>query len=130
MRALAAGLAIVLAVAPAAAQHMDKALFLELATGSDREQQALLLVYLRGVLNGLEAANMELRRYGRARLFCAPDEPPLEADWLVDELVNYLQRYPAVPDTASISVIANFALQESYPCERPVKGDGESQGPR
>ncbi len=107
-------------VAPAAAQHMDKALLLEIATGGDQEARALLLVYLRGALNGLESANMNLTRRGDARLFCPPDEPPIEPTWLVEELIAYLKRYPAVPDNISIALVAAFALQQAFPCEQEM----------
>ena len=44
---------------PVASQsHMDKLLFLELANSQDSEAWGLLLVNLKGVLAGLEAANM------------------------------------------------------------------------
>ncbi len=110
------------AARPAPAQHMDKALFLEIATGPDEEARALLLVYLRGALNGLESANMTLRRRGEARLFCPPAEPPIDPDWMINELLGYLKRYPAIPDTVSIAVIGTFALQEAYPCEQRSGG--------
>ncbi len=113
---------ILAAARPAPAQHMDKALFLEIATGADEEARALLLVYLRGALNGLESANMTLTRRGAERLFCPPAEPPIDPDWMINELLAYLKRYPAIPDTVSIAVIGTFALQEAYPCERPTGG--------
>ncbi|MDP6515717.1 MAG: hypothetical protein QF926_03705 [Alphaproteobacteria bacterium] len=106
--------------APAPAQHMDKALFLDLATGGDDEQRGLLLVYLRGTLHGLEAANMTLLRRGDGRLFCAPPEPPLAAPWLVETLLAYLKRYPAIPDTTALPVIATFALAETFPCAADI----------
>ena len=113
---------VFVAARPAPAQHMDKALFLEIATGVDDEARALLLVYLRGALNGLESANMTLTRRGAERLFCAPAETPIDPDWMINELLAYLKRYPAIPDNTSIAVIGAFALQEAYPCEQRSGG--------
>ena len=64
-----AALAVLLSNTPAPAQHMDKNMFLEIATLGDAEQKGLLTVYLRGVLNGLEASNMESLRQGLPQIF-------------------------------------------------------------
>jgi len=114
-------LSMLLSVTSAPAQHMDKTMFLEIETSGNNEQRALLAVYLRGVLNGLEASNMDLLRQGRALLFCAPPEPALTPEWLIEKLLIYLRRYSAIPNDLSIAVIANNALAEQFPCERQVR---------
>ena len=102
--------------APARAQHMDKALFLEIVTSGDTEQQALLLVYIRGLLNGLESADIALRKEGRERLACPPDDAPLEPGWLIDKLVAYYTQYPDIPGNISVGVTATLMLAELFPC--------------
>ena len=123
MRALAAALVLVLALsaAPAAAQsHMDKALFLELAQTPDATEWGLLLVHLKGVLAGLEAANMTLVRRGDAPLYCPPRDTVLTPAWAAEALVAYLEPYPKIPGNISIAVVAGFALAERFPCETPT----------
>ena len=118
MRALAAALVMALAAVPAAAQsHMDKALFLELAQKPGAAEWGLLLVHLKGVLAGLEAANMTLVRRGDAPLYCPPRDAVLTPAWAADELVAYLGQYPNIPDNISIAVVAGFALAERFACE-------------
>jgi len=103
---------------PALAQsHMDKALFLELAADPGSEAWGLLLVHLKGVLAGLEAANMRLVRRGDERLYCPPPDAAITPEWSAGELMAYLGRYPKIPDNISIAVIATFALAEAFPCE-------------
>ena len=113
-------LSMMLNVTSAPAQHMDKTMFLDIETSGNNEQRALLAVYLRGVLNGLEASNMDLLRQGRALLFCAPSEPALTPEWLVEQLLAHLGRYSAIPNNLSIAVITNNALAEQFPCKRHV----------
>jgi hypothetical protein len=123
-RRLAAALALLLAAAPAQAtaqSHMDKALFLELAAERDSESWGLLLVHLKGVLAGLEAANMQLTRRGDARLYCPPPDAVLTPDWAAGALESYLARYPDIPPNMSIAVIATFMLADAYPCETPAR---------
>ena len=88
-----AALAILLCTTPAPAQHMDKNMFLETATLGDAEQKGLLTVYLRGVLNGLEASNMESLRQGLPQIFCPPTEALPTSAWLTEILRQYLQKY-------------------------------------
>ena len=95
---------------------MDKALFLDLAADPDGEGWGLLLVHLKGVLAGLEAANMQLVRRGDAALFCLPPGTMTTPDWTAEALKNYLARYPKIPDNASVAVLATFMLAEAYPC--------------
>ncbi len=103
---------------PAAAQsHMDKALFLELANSQDSQAWGLLLVNIKGVLAGLEAANMTLVRRGDDRLYCPPPDAAITPDWAANEMLAYLKRYPSIPDSMSIAVIANFTLAEIFACE-------------
>lgn len=103
---------------PAAGQsHMDKALFLELANTQDSQAWGLLLVNLKGVLAGLEAANMALVRRGDDTLYCPPPDAAITPDWAADEMLAYLKRYPSIPDSMSIAVIASFTLAEVFPCE-------------
>ena len=103
------------------AQHMDKTMFLEMEITGDKEQRALLKVYFLGILNGLEASNMDLLRQGRPPLFCPPPELALTPKLLIETLLVYLERYPAIPNNLSIAVIANNALAEQFSCERNVR---------
>ena len=100
--------------------HMDKALFQEIEQGNDAQVKGLLLVHLRGVLNGLEAANMALLRRGEAPLFCPPPDQVLTPEWLRISLSDYLRRFPAIPPNISIAVVATFALEDSFACEQPT----------
>lgn len=111
-------LSLVLIAAPATAQHMDKEAFLRTATGGEPNSRAFLMIYLQGTLNGLESANMELVRRGDPKLFCVPPDRILRPDWLIAELIAYLDRYPDIPDNTSIAVIAGLALQDIFACER------------
>ncbi len=103
---------------PTVAQsHMDKLLFLELANSRDSESWGLLLVNLKGILAGLEAANMTLVRRGDDRLYCPPPDAAITPDWAANEMLAYLTRYPSIPDSMSIAVIANSTLAEIFACE-------------
>ena len=102
------------------AQHLDKATFLEIEAHGNTEARAILTVYLGGVLNGLEASNMELLREGRARLYCPPLEAELTTNWLIEALLVYLKGYPLIPNTLSIATITNNMLAEQFACERQV----------
>ena len=115
-----AALAILLYTTPAPAQHMDKNMFLEIATLGDAEQKGLLTVYLRGVLNGLEASNMESLRKGLPRIFCPPSEALPTSVWLTEILLQYLQKYSEIPSKLSIAVIAHHALAEHFPCKKLI----------
>ena len=117
---IAALLGVLLSFTCANAQHLDKATFLEIEARGDTEERAILTVYLRGVLNGLEASNMDLLREGRARLYCPPFEVELTTNWLIEALLVYLKGYPLVPDTLSIATITNNMLAEQFACERQV----------
>jgi hypothetical protein len=98
--------------------HMDKRLFLEIEQGDDTQAKGLLLVHLRGVLNGLEAANMTLLGRGQTLLFCAPPGQELTPEWLRVSLDEYLRRFPGIPPNMSIAVVATFAIEDSFPCEQ------------
>ena len=100
-----------------AQSHMDKTLFLELANSQDSEAWGLLLVNLKGVLAGLEAANMTLVRRGDEQLYCPPPDAAITPDWAANEMLAYLKRYPSIPDSMSIAVIASFTLAEVFACE-------------
>ena len=115
-----AALAVLLSNTPAPAQHMDKNMFLEIATLGDAEQKGLLTVYLRGVLNGLEASNMESLRRGLPQIFCPPSETLPTSAWLTEILLQYLERYSAIPSKLSIAVIAHHALAEHFPCKKLI----------
>ena len=104
-----------------AAQHMDKTMFLDTEITGDKDQRALLQVYLLGILNGLEASNIDLMRQGHSPLFCPPTELPLTPEMLTETLLVYLERYPAIPRNLSIAVIANSALAEKFSCEHSVR---------
>lgn len=104
-------------VTPVSAQHMDKRLFLELATGGEPERLALLKVYVRGILAGLEATDMQLRREGRNRLACVPLDPPLDEDWAINELIDYFRSYPGIPDNSSLALNIQLMLAEQFACE-------------
>ena len=104
-----------------AAQHMDKTMFLDAEITGDNEQRALLKVYFLGILNGLEASNMDLLRQGRSPLFCLPPKLELTPELLNETLLVYLKRYPAIPNNLSIAVIAINALMEQFSCERSAR---------
>ncbi len=107
---------------PVAAQsHMDKALFLELSAARAGPEWGLLLVHLKGVLAGLEAANMTLVRRGDPPLYCPPRDAVITPEWAVAELIAYLALYPKIPDNTSIAVVATFALGERFACETPIR---------
>ena len=122
MRALVALLAFSLAwAAPTWAQsHMDKMLFLELSGEQDAESWGLLLVHLKGVLAGLEAANMALVRRGDARLHCPPPDAAITPSWAAQAMRDYLAKYPKIPNAMSIAVIARHTLADRFPCESKV----------
>ncbi len=113
---------MLLLAAPAAAQsHMDKALFLELSASRDGAEWGLLLVHLKGVLAGLEAANMTLVRRGDVALYCPPRDAVITPEWAAGELAAYLALYPKIPGNTSIAVVATFALGERFACETPTR---------
>lgn len=105
------------ATSSVAQSHMDKLLFLELSNSQDAEAWGLLLVNLKGVLAGLEAANMTLVRRGDDPLYCPPPDAAITPDWAADEMLAYLKRFPSIPDSMSIAVIASFTLAEVFACE-------------
>lgn len=113
-------ISLLLSFTSVVAQHMDKTMFLDAQITGDNEQRALLKVYFLGLLNGLEASNMDLLRQGRSPLFCPPPEQALKPQLLTETLLVYLERYPAIPNNLSIAVIASNALAEQFPCERSV----------
>ena len=113
-------ISLLLSFTSVAAQHMDKTMFLDAEVTGDREQRALLKVYFLGILNGLEASNMDLLRQGRPPLFCPPPSLTLTPELLTETLLVYLKRYPAIPNNLSIAVIANNALAEQFSCERRI----------
>ena len=115
-----ASLAVLLYTTPAPAQHMDKDMFLEIATLGDAEQKGLLTVYLRGVLNGLEVSNMESRRQGLPQIFCPPSEEFPNPAQLTEILLQYLERYSEIPSKLSIAIIACHALAEHFPCQKLI----------
>ena len=118
---IAALLGALLSIPCVNAQHLDKATFLEIEARGNSEERAILTVYLRGVLNGLEASNMDLLREGRARLYCPPFETELTTNWLIEALLVYLKGYPLIPNTLSIATITNNMLAEQFACERQVR---------
>jgi hypothetical protein len=120
LRALLVAFACAQPLVASAQTHMDKALFLELATSPDGEAWGLLLVHLKGVLAGLEAANMTLVRRGDAPLYCPPPDAVLTPEWAVEELTGYFARYPNIPDNTSIALLATFALADAFACETPA----------
>jgi hypothetical protein len=97
--------------------HMDKALFLDLSAEPDSTSWGLLLVHLKGVLAGLEAANMALARRGDEPLHCPPPDAAITPAWAAREMRAYLAKYPKIPDEMSIAVIARHTLADSFPCE-------------
>ncbi len=119
MRLAAALFATSLALAPPtwAQSHMDKALFLELSNEQDAQSWGLLLVHLKGVLAGLEAANMALIRRGDEALHCPPPDEALTPPWAAEAIRAYIATYPNIPDAMSIAVIARNTLADAFPCE-------------
>ena len=77
-------ISLLLSFTSVVAQHMDKTMFLDAQITGDNEQRALLKVYFLGILNGLEASNMDLLRRGRSPLFCPPPEQALKPQLLIN----------------------------------------------
>lgn len=119
--ALLVALACAQPLAAGAQTHMDKALFLELAASPESEAWGLLLVHVKGVLAGLEAANMTLVRRGDAPLYCPPPDAVITPDWAVEALTAYLARHSKIPDNTSIALLATFALAEAFACKTPAR---------
>jgi hypothetical protein len=100
---------------------MDKALFLELSASREAAEWGLLLVHLKGVLAGLEAANMTLVRRGDVPLYCPPRDAVITPQWAAGELTAYLAEYPKIPGNTSIAVVATFALSERFACQTATR---------
>ena len=105
----------------AMSMHMDKMLFLEIASIGDATEQKLLGLYLKGLLHGLETSNMALLKQGNKPLYCTPQTTILTTDWLIENLLEYLERYPLIPDSMSIGILAYYAIREQFQCTRDIR---------
>ncbi len=100
--------------------HMDKVIFLEIAKTGDVREKNFLRLYLKGILHGIEASNMTLIEDGNRLLFCNPQDMPLTTDWLIENLLEYFARYPLIPDSISIPVVASYAMRDKFPCAKVI----------
>ena len=99
---------------------MDKMLFLEIARIGDETEQKILGLYLKGLLHGLETSNMALLKQGNKPLYCTPQATILTTDWLIENLLEYLERYPLIPDSMSIGILAYYAIREQFQCATDI----------
>jgi len=100
--------------------HMDKVLFLEIVKTGDVRENNFLRLYLKGILHGIEASNMTLIKDGNRLLFCNPQDIPLTTDWLIENLLEYFARYPLIPDSISIPVVASYTMKDKFPCAKVI----------
>ena len=100
------------------ASHMDKELFLEITKAGDSREQKFLAIYLKGLLHGLESANIALLEHEGSKLYCNPQTVALSADWLEENLLDYIVKYPSIPNSISIGVLSYYVLTEKFPCPK------------
>ena len=100
------------------ASHMDKELFLEITKAGDSREQKFLAIYLKGLLHGLESANIALLKQEGRQLYCNPKTVALSADWLKENLLDYIVKYPSIPNSISIGLLSYYVLTEKFPCPK------------
>ena len=100
------------------ASHMDKELFLEITKAGDSREQKLLAIYLKGLLHGLESANIALLEHEGSKLYCNPQTVALSADWLKENLLDYIVKFPSIPNSISIGLLSYYVLTETFPCPK------------
>ena len=102
----------------AIASHMDKELFLEITKTGDSRKQKFLGIYLRGLLHGLESANISLLKNEGRELYCNPQTTALSTAWLEENLLDYIVKYPTIPNSISIGILSYYVLTEKFPCPK------------
>ncbi|MBT05553.1 MAG: hypothetical protein CMM32_01340 [Rhodospirillaceae bacterium] len=102
----------------AIASHMDKELFLEITKTGDSRKQKFLGIYLRGLLHGLESANISLLKNEGRELYCNPHTAALSTAWLEENLLDYIVKYPTIPNSISIGILSYYVLTEKFPCPK------------
>ena len=100
------------------ASHMDKELFLEITKTGDSRKQKFLGIYLKGLLHGLESANISLLKNEGRELYCNPKTVALSTDWLEENLLDYIVKYPSIPNSISIGILSYYVLTEKFPCPK------------
>ena len=100
------------------ASHMDKELFLEITKTGDSRKQKFLGIYLKGLLHGLESANISLLKNEGRALYCNPQTVALSTDWLEENLLDYIVKYPSIPNSISIGILSYYVLTEKFPCPK------------
>ena len=100
------------------ASHMDKELFLEITNAGDSREQKFLAIYLKGLLHGLESANIALLKQEGRQLYCNPKTVALQTDWLKENLLDYIVKYPSIPNSISIGLLSYYVLTEKFPCPK------------
>ena len=100
------------------ASHMDKELFLEITKTGDSRKQKFLGIYLKGLLHGLESANISLLKNEGRELYCNPQTVALSTDWLEENLLDYIVKYPSIPNSISIGILSYYVLTEKFPCPK------------
>ena len=100
------------------ASHMDKELFLEITKAGDSREQKFLAIYLKGLLHGLESANIALLKQEGRQLYCNPKTVALQTDWLKENLLDYIVKYPSIPNSISIGLLSYYVLTEKFPCPK------------
>ena len=102
------------------ASHMDKELFLEITKTGDLRKQKFLGIYLKGLLHGLESANIALLEHEGRQLYCNPKTVALQTDWLKKNLLDYIVKFPSIPNSISIGILSYYVLTEKFPCPKTV----------
>ena len=100
------------------ASHMDKELFLEITKAGDSREQKFLAIYLKGLLHGLESANIALLKQEGRQLYCNPKTIALQTDWLKENLLDYIVKFPSIPNSISIGLLSYYVLTEKFPCPK------------
>lgn len=123
--AAAFGLALLVSAAPAEAD-MTIADYLAIGKGEGAVRPDFAIVYLAGILDGLEAANAAARARGRA-YYCGPsDRAPtvLELKPALDELLAQaveqqrdFERYARI---VTVGTVGLTALARLFPCAEPA----------
>ena len=73
--------------------------------------------YLSGVGQGIHFANIELKREGKPRLYCPPDELLLNVGNIYQMIDATLESNPTLPKTTFVTAIVLLKLQQTFPCK-------------
>jgi Rap1a immunity proteins len=79
------------------------------------DDRAFSDAYLRGVMDGLTQANVALAIEGKPQLFCLPPNLAITAAQAEDIMLREAKQTTA-PDSADISLLLYFGLEETFPC--------------